>query len=155
MGFHLLFRKCHKEVGDSMARLPGYRRIILEDYPEKDRDLIGKLAVSLNQPLEEIIAVFNKNISLNDNLNQVQKVITVTVDGSGIPTRNTNIVTDLATQCTGTQVIKAVNITTSTNSPTTHPFITFTNNTGFININKITGLQANETYQLTVIFYPL
>lgn len=136
-----------------MARLPAFRRIIIEDYPEKDRELITKLAVSLNQPLEQLIAVFNKNISINDNLSLVQKTITVTVS-SGVPTTNTTIMTGLATQCSGTQVIKAVNTTTSTNYPTSQPFINFTNVAGGIIINYISGLQDNETYKLTVIFYP-
>lgn len=130
-----------------------FRRIIIEDFPEKERETISKLAYSINSFAEDILQCLNNNLSIKDNLAAEQKIITVTVV-SGVPTQNLTIQTNLKTNCSGTQVINALNKTTPANVPTSCPFITFTNQSGSIKINNISGLQDNEEYQLTVIFWP-
>lgn len=137
-----------------MAKLQGLKRILLEDFEEKDRPLVGKIAYSVNTAIEDIQYAMNKNLSIEDNLSIVKKDITITVDASGIPTSTTIIKSGLASTCQGMQVIKATNLTTSTTSPTGTPFITFSDNSGNVTISKVTNLQANNKYQLRVLLIP-
>lgn len=136
-----------------MSKLQGYKRIIQEDFDEKERPLVGKLGYSLNPTLEDILNVLNKNISIDDNLNITKKDLTITVDGNGVPITTSNLKTDLASNCVGIQVIRASNLTNTALSPTSTPFITFTETNGVLNIRKITNLQANHKYQLKLILY--
>ncbi len=136
-----------------MPKPQQFRRIIAEDFPEKERPTINKLAYSINSFAEDVLQCLNNNLSMQDNLAANQKTFSVMLV-SGVPTIATSVKTGLNTQCGGIQVIRAVNKTTITNFPTSAPFISFTNDNGLILINKITGLQDNEKYDLTVIFWP-
>lgn len=136
-----------------MSKLQSFRRIIIEDYPEKERELVGKLASSINIFAEDVTATLNKNVSI-DNLAETQKNITITVDASGVPTRPAQVLTGLNKTCAGTLVIKAINNTTVANVPSATPFITFTNNAASIIISNVSGLTANEQYTLTIKLYP-
>ena len=137
-----------------MAQIQGYKRIIVEDFQEKDRDLAGKLAGNINIAFEEIIGALTKNITVGDNLNLNQRTFTVTVDSSGNPVTITKVASNLSSSTAGISVIRAQNQTTSTVTPTGQPFISFTDNSGIITINNITGLQASNQYVLTVILWP-
>jgi len=136
-----------------MAKLQAFKRIISEDYPSQYRSLVGQLAYSINSLADDVLNALNKNISVKDNTNLSQKTISVTVDANGVPTTSTSVSTGLASACVGIQVINAVNQTDSNAIPTSAPFISFTNTTDGIKINKISGLQATNNYNLTVIFY--
>ncbi len=136
-----------------MPRPQSFKRLVVEDFPEKERESVGKIANSINPFAEDILECLNNNLSMEDNLAAAQRSVTVTTS-SGVPTAALTIPTGLTSACAGTQVIKALNKTTATNSPTSQPFITFTNEGGFIKISKITGLQDNEKYVLTVILWP-
>jgi hypothetical protein len=138
-------------------KLPAFRRIITEDYPVQYREVISKLAYSLNSFMDTVNIALNSNLSVNDNTTSVQKKITVIVNASGTPISGGTVATGLSGQCGGTRVIAAVNNTLVTAYPTGTPFISFTNNTTSSNsiaINNITNLKANNSYTLTVIFDP-
>lgn len=137
-----------------MSKLQSFKRLIEEDFAEKDRPLIGKIASSLNSAIEDIQNALSKNLSIEDNLTINKKDLVVTVDANGAPTTPTTIKSDLKSLCCGLQVIKATNSTNSTVSPTGTPFITFVDNSGLITINKISNLQANNKYTLKIILYP-
>lgn len=137
-----------------MSKIQGFKRLITEDFEEKDRSLVGKIGFVLNTFAEEVSVALNKNLSISDNLNLAQKDITVTVNGLGVPTTPTNVASGLSNLCRGMQVVRAINQTNPQVSPTSCPFITFVDNAGQINISKITGLQSDNKYLLTVILYP-
>lgn len=137
-----------------MARFQSFKRIIQENFDEKDRPLINKLAYSLNIFAEDVLNGLNNNLSINDNLSLNQKTITVTVDGSGIPTTPTVITSGLSSTCRGIQVINAVNNTNVGHTPSGTPFIIFSDNSGQITIKNITNLTASEVYVLTIVLYP-
>ena len=136
-----------------MPRPQSFRRIIIEDYPEKDRSLVGKMAYSINSFADDVLQCLSNNLSIRDNLAAEQKTIT-TITALGVPTKPLLVKTGLLTNCGGTQVIMAINKTNKANVPTSCPFITFTNNAGSIIISNISGLQDDEEYELTVIFWP-
>lgn len=135
-------------------KIQGFKRITAEDFDEKDKSLVSKIAYSINVFAEDVTTALNKNISIEDNLSIVKKDITITVDRTGTPTTSSIITSGLGSFCSGMQVIKATNITNPSVSPTNQPFITFSDNEGKITISKITGLQADNKYILRVILYP-
>lgn len=137
-----------------MSKPQSFKKIIVEDFDEKDRPLVTKLAYAINPAFEDVISIFNKGLSIDDNLNQVKKDITATVDGNGVPVPAIVIKTNLGATCRGIQVIQASNNTNPLLSPTSHPFLTFTDNSGNVSVSKITGLQPSNKYTLRLILYP-
>jgi hypothetical protein len=135
-------------------KIQGFKRLIIEDFDEKDRPLASKVANVLNVFAEEVGSALNKNLSIEDNLNSTIKSITVIVDANGVPVSKTSVSSGLQTLCSGIQVIRAINQTSPSLSSISCPFITFVDNGGDINISKITGLQANNKYLLRIILYP-
>ena len=136
-----------------MAKLSSFRRIIAEDYDEKDRKSIGKLAYSINVFADDVLAALNNGLTIEDNLRQAKKDITLIVDANGVPTTPTVVTSGLSNTVVGMNVIRAVNSTNTSTSPIAQPFITFSDNSGQITISKVTGLQANNRYTLKTIFY--
>lgn len=134
-------------------KLQQFKRLIKEDVAEKDRPLMEKLAYALNPFCDDVTNALNNNLSIEDNLNQKKKSITVVVDGSGIPTQTLQLATNLASNCYGIVVVKAINSTTPTSFVTGYPFISFSEANKIITINNITGLTAGPTYVLSLILY--
>jgi len=135
-------------------KIPAFKCIISEDYNAKDRDLISKLAYSINSFMDTMNIAMNGNLTVTDNLAQIQKKVNITVNSSGVPTSGGTVATGLSGLCGGTQVIFAVNNTVPANTPTNTPFISFTNGNGNIAISNVTGLKPNNSYTLTIILYP-
>ncbi len=133
-------------------KIDGFQQLKREDFDEKDKSLIDKLAFIINPVLTQLESLLNKNIDF-DNLRQEMRDIVVEVNGSGAPKILTQFKSNLSTKIKGMQVIKAENLTDSTVSPTSQPFIMATENNKIVTINKITGLQADNKYKLTVITY--
>lgn len=134
-----------------MASLDNIRRLIVEDFPQEDRQTVEKIAVVLNHFMENVYNVVNGNIEF-DNLNQEVIDVKVTVDASGVPTQTTKISTENIRNPQGMLVIRAINSTNRTNYPTSAPFVSYTPIGGNLQrINNISGLQANEEYQLRLL----
>jgi uncharacterized membrane protein len=136
-----------------MARLQSFKRLIAEDFPEKDRPLIQKIAYVVNIFGEDVLNALNKQLTIEDNLNIVKKDITVVVDGSGEPTIPISIKTNLDHACQGITVIKVSNVTDPTSFPSGTPFVSFSENSGTISISNITNLTAADQYQLRLILF--
>jgi len=109
-----------------------YILVNTSDYPSQYKDLMDKLALSLNTNIENIYNALNKQITFTDNLSSGIQIITITVDSNGSPTsgasfqigtnntQNNNINT---TKLSGLLVIKALNQTSSNIYPTTNPLL--------------------------------
>jgi len=136
-----------------MSRIQNFKRIITEDYEDEYKNLVSKLGSSINTFADEVTSALDNNLSIDDNLNIAKKTLTVTVDASGLPLSSTSVKSGLSGSCIGIQVIGAINLTNSTTSPTSTPFISYDDNGGVIKVNKITNLQANDKYQLNLILY--
>lgn len=130
--------------------LSNFKRIIVEDLPKESQELGNKLAYILNPTLEQLEQAFNKNIGI-DNLNQQVKSIDVTVGGTGAPTNTTQFKSELKSQAKGIICIRAQNRTNGNLVPTSTPFISFSENEGLITITNISGLQASNKYDLTLL----
>lgn len=135
-------------------KLSTFKRIIKEDVKEEYRELVEKLAFSINPFAEEVIKALGNNLSVGDNFNQQIRDVTVEVDGSGSPKSILQFKTNLPSKCVGHQVIKADNLTNSSVYPTSCPFLSFTESGGILTVNNITGIPADNKFQLKLVLYP-
>jgi hypothetical protein len=136
-----------------MAKIQSFKRIIAEDYDEKDRPLVEKLSNSINSFAQDVQDALNKQLSFKDNFNITTTTLTALVDANGKPLAKTAMKTGLVGQCVGVQVIRVANLTNSTSYPSGTPFVSYSNNNDAIIITHISNLVANHKYQLTLILY--
>lgn len=134
-----------------MAKLPSWKRIIEQDYPQKYQDLIQQLAVPLNYGIEVLYSLLNGKLTFKDNIASTIKELDVQVDSSGKPLTTTTIKKTSSDRIEGIIVVRAQNLTNSTSYPNAGIFISYTETTDSIIINNITGLQANNFYRINVI----
>jgi hypothetical protein len=133
-------------------KLNNVRQIRAEDFPEELQQPMGQLGGILNSFMQEVVELADKRIDFENKVENI-KTVDITVDSTGKPLLNNKIATDLST-VRGHQVIDAINLSNPSIYPTQQPFISFTRLAGgFIQVNNITGLQANNKYRLTIIFY--
>lgn len=132
-----------------MSRLPDIKRLVKEDFPSDQQQMIEKIGFVINIFMEQVVRVLNKNIDF-DNLNQEIKDITVSVDGTGKPIQVLQIKTSLS-KPKGIICIKADNSTNSTIYPTGAVQLNYTLNGDIITVNNITGLQASQKYALKIL----
>lgn len=133
-----------------MANLGYLRRLIKEDFPKANQDLVGKIAAVMNPFMDAITNAFNNDITIADNLEAQVSTFTVTVDSNGIPTVPLNIKYNLSAPATQLWVTRSVNNTNSVTYLTGAPFLEWTQTGTQIIVNHITGLPANNQYTLTV-----
>jgi chloramphenicol O-acetyltransferase len=113
--------------------------------------LVEKLSLTVNNGFEVVYNAMARNVSLADNIACTIKVLNVRVDSSGTPTSSLSFKIDTVGQIKGIEVIRAENQTNSNVYVTSHPFISYTQDNTTITVNNITGLPANNTFNLTVI----
>lgn len=144
-----------------MSKISNVKRLIKEDFPQKDQELIDKLAYTLNPFLDQVTAAFNKGINI-DNLSReiiTATVVNVTGDGSynvnGVATGgdinpSVQIKSKLAGKIIGINVINSVNSTNPNSYPINAIGLSWTAEKNIITINKITGIQDGEKYNITL-----
>jgi hypothetical protein len=133
-----------------MGKLTNVNRIIADDFPEETRETMEQLAETLNPFMEQTFNVLNGNVDFN-NLSQKVVVLDVIADASGIPTNTVKFSAPI-TNARGGMVINARNLQDSSVFPTSAVQVFFSpDNSGLYKLNKITGLQANTKYQITLI----
>lgn len=113
---------------------------------------VETLAYPINSFMEQTASALDGNLDFR-NLNQEIITIDVTTDVNGIPNITTQYKSNLKTRVIGHTCINAINRKSALNTPTGTPFITFVLKTPLILINKVTNLQADERYTLTLISY--
>jgi len=135
-------------------KLPGLKRIVIEDFNSDEQALIGKLAFIINPIIDVILQALNKNLSINDNFNQTVQDFSVRVNASGVPITETLIKYGLKTPCKGIQVINVKNTTNTGIYPSQTPFVSFEQiDSSTIKIKNVSGLVANNNYTITTIIY--
>jgi len=129
-------------------KLPGYKRLIKEDFKSEEQDLVNKLAFIVNSGFEPVYAALSKGLTITDNFNQQTQDIVVKVNAGGSPINTIQIRYLLKSSCIG---ITAINCTPA---PPSAPWITWeqTGN-GLVAINKITGLVANTEYRVKLVLF--
>jgi len=133
-----------------MAKLPSFKRLYEQDFPEDQQSLVQQLAVTINSGFEVLYEQLNGKLVLNENLAAYTKEITVTVGTTGLPIGKTSIKKTSTDRIQGISVIRVDNLTNSSTYPSTAVFISFTETTDSIIINHITGLVAGNLYRINV-----
>lgn len=134
-----------------MAKLPGYRRIFEQDYPQQYQDLVKQLAVTLNYGFDSLYQLLNGKLTFADNMDSTTKSLTLQVDSSGKPTTSTTITKGSTNTISGLIVAKVVNQTNSTSYPTGGVFVSYTETSQTITVNNITGLIPGNSYNITLV----
>ncbi len=132
------------------------KRLIKEDFNNKDQDLISKLSSVFNPAIDQISRVLNKGLAVND-LNTQTKTMTIILNEDGTPTTTTTFASTLSGKCSMVFVGRAQNLTNPTTYPTSGVFITYNQsndtitNSNQVIINHVTGLTAGDQWQLTLL----
>jgi hypothetical protein len=132
-----------------MARLQKNKRFLKEDFDPKNASLIDKIGIIFNNFAEELYDAFQGNINF-DNLNQAIAQITTKVV-SGVPSVDLKFKSLINGSIQGIACIKAENLTNTSTYPTSQPFLSYTEDSGIVTVQNISGLQDNNNYRLTLI----
>lgn len=135
-------------------KLPSFKRIFDTDFDQQYKQLVQTLSATINIGFETVYEALNKKVSLAENIQCTLKDITLVVDSTGKPINRIAFTSDIPNmRVIGTQVIKVTNLKNSSTYPTGGVFITFIETNTGIEIQHVTGLVANNTYQLRVVAY--
>lgn len=135
-------------------RIPTFKRIDKQNFDEQYKELIETIAFSYNNDIEVLFQVFNKNVSLKDNVFCTVKDVQVILNSNGIPKNTASFQLDNSNmRVLGCNVLKAINTKNSTTYPTSAPFLNFTQTSGIVTIDHVTGLQADQPYTLTIVAF--
>ena len=135
-----------------MAKITNFQSLVKENFPSKYSDLLDVIGTPFNNLGQQVVNLLNNNqVTVTDNLNMQYKTLTVTVDSNGKPLQSLTYLSTLSTKTQGLIVVSAVNLTNSTVYPTGQPFCSWADNSKTVTISNITGLPANNQFQLTVL----
>lgn len=133
-------------------KLNNTSQVRAEDFADDEQQMITKLGSILNPFMQQVVELSDGRIDF-ENLSSNVKTFEITVNSNGVPTLSpfrVNVGVDII----GTQVIRAYNLTSPTKYVTAAPFVSFTPlGGGLIRVDNITGLEANNKYQITMITY--
>lgn len=130
-------------------KISAFKRIVKEDFDEKDQPLIEKLASIFNLFQEQVYYAFNNNITVDENLNAFTTSFKVRVDANGIPQGNGELKSTLKSRVKGVIVLSVRSYDNSL--LTGSPFVSFSTNNNLITINQILGLTPGKDYDITLM----
>lgn len=128
-------------------RIQSYKRILTTDFDEDDKTVAGKLGSLLNTFLEEVYTLTSKNITISDNLDQSVKLVTLSVNGSGVPNTPISFQNPLKGRLQGSQVIRAI----GGSNVNSQPFLSYTESSGVVTVSRVSGLPADTEFQLVIL----
>lgn len=127
--------------------LPDVRRLNREDFQDAPQWLDPMLN-TLNSFMDSVYNIFNRNVSLTDNLNIQLTTISVETDGSGNITP-VKIKTTVRDRVNGIVVIRAV----SDSGNSQAPFVDYIQSENIITISKIAGLNLSTKYKIIMLVF--
>lgn len=119
-------------------------RIIMEDFPQKYQDLLGKLLYRINSAFEQTSQALNNNLTVAENMAAQETVLDVLA-----PINANNpayFKSNLKGTCRGIICVEA--ITNSGIPPTGTPFLSFEMSGNNIKVSNITNLTDGSRYSL-------
>lgn len=135
-------------------KLQSFKRIFSKDFKSEDQDLVDKLALSVNQGIEDVHLALANRLTFSENFKAQIQDITITVDSNGTPVSNTLIkVKDSSLNPSGLLIIGCRNLKNAQGYPSSAPFIFWTSTDVGLKINNITGLTANVEYSIRVLVF--
>lgn len=136
-------------------KIPSYKRLNTEDFKQEEQELVEKLSSTLNIGIESLNQALNKRLNFVDNFESTQRTFSVKVDANGEPTSEIafklDTIGNAVPRASGSIVTNVKNLTNSSTYPTGGVFMTFTQSQNVITVQHLTGLVANNNYEVTVI----
>jgi hypothetical protein len=130
-----------------MALIKDLKKLVVEDFPSKYRDLVQPLAFVFNPFIESIVNALNKQLNFNDNFNAQETDIEVR-----LPLNNFNLKHNVRGRVSGVIILRVLNLDNNNDTLTSAPFIQYTPvSEDVIQITNITGLNSNTRYRLRVL----
>jgi hypothetical protein len=126
-------------------------KIKTSDFPEEQKEFVETLGGLLNPFIEKLVIGFNKNFTVVDNLPFEFINFQVKVDSNGVATPN--IINTNLKGFKGYICVNALNVdSVSPNTTASNcPFLITEVSGNAVKINKITGLPAGVTFNLTLM----
>lgn len=133
-----------------MGKIEQPKKLRAEDFEEKDRSIISKLADVVNDLADSFYYSQIKSVDF-DNLNRDLVQVNVNINGTGKVSNLPQVKFNLRSQPRGVNVVRAVNQNNPLIPPTNSPFVTWSlNSNGTMQILNVTGLPNNSQYVLTL-----
>lgn len=136
-----------------MAKLPEYKRLVVEDYPEQ-AEWIERLLVPLNRFMLSVYQAFNKGIDINDNV-LGQLVVNQTVSTTTFPLKfRYSLYDKFGTAAPQPRAVIIGKISEKSSNPsviTSATTVDWSYANGTISINNITGLTPGVNYLVNFV----
>lgn len=123
------------------------KRITTQGITEESKEAVTAVGSAANTFIEEVYLAIMGKITISDNLDQRFQQVKVNVDANGIPNTRVQFNANLSGKTNGITCIRAFG-TSYVNSA---PFVSFTDNSGIVTINHVSGLIADTDYTLVLI----
>jgi hypothetical protein len=134
-------------------KLGSFKRISKQDFDPEIQPTVEQLAFPINDGFTSIYDVFNKKVSLADNVACLVKDVLISVDSTGVPLENTTIALGVSDRVIGVEVLKLDNLTNVDSYPTGAPFVTWAQSKNSLIIKHVTGLISKNSYSLRIVAY--
>lgn len=132
-----------------MSKIEIPSKIRAENFAEKDREVANKIGGIYNQFVDQIYTILLNNLGF-DNLNRQLVQVTVTLDATGTLVNPPAVKLAIKGKVKLVYCGGATCLTDNLTYPTGTPFITGTMNNNTFIIQRVTNLQANTQYSLSL-----
>lgn len=134
-----------------MPKIQAPKRIRIEDFKATDQALVSKIAESVNSYNDDTYNLLTGQLDFS-NLNRQLTDVSLTLTSAGKLTDTVQVKLTISGKPRGVVVVAATNLVDSTVYPTSAPFCTWglSNDTKFLLISNVSGLQAGSQYKLTL-----
>lgn len=131
--------------------IPAFKRILKTDYAQQFQQMIETLSYSINNAIESLNDAMDNSVSLKDNILCTIKTLSVQVDMNGKPLTSLIFPLSFTGQVLGVTVMNTINQTNSSVYPVGAVQMFWVQTQTGVQINNITGLQPNNTYNIVVV----
>jgi hypothetical protein len=132
------------------VKLPNVRRIIVEDYPEDDRETVAKIATVLNSFMDDVTNLSRNQVDY-DNLNRSLIVLVTTIDANGLPKGISQINTKLSSY-SGNKIVDVQSLQGGDNVVSAPYLDCSPQGNGLVRINKFIGLPTGKKLRISIEF---
>lgn len=137
-----------------MARLPEFKNVAAEEFPEQ-KTWIAKLLIPLNRFMLNVYSAFNKQISVNDNM-QGEIKVGVFINPNNFPVKFTYSLFNKFGSSAPAPVAVMLGslVENGTTSPvSTASTISWTYREGSVYIESISNLNTSKTYTASFVIF--
>lgn len=133
--------------------LATFKRLFKGDYNAQYQDLVEQLSLTINNGFDNLYNLTVNRISLKDNISCTLKTVQISVDSSGNPVNPVVISLSQTTKVQGLTLLNLTNLVSSTTYPTSGVHVSFSVINSGVSISNVTGLLANNKYQMNIVIF--